>query len=871
MKKTAFIALCISLFIVISTSVAALNIDFTTDEALTFGGYCYYVESGDIYRSALTEMAGSTELFRKNSSGISLVGEKLISLGKNGEVNIYSLTEENGNEYINNYNSSSKYEEEMLLGSLSAKYESNGNPAAISSGNGDAGGVSFGAYQFASKAGVPKTFADWCISTEKAPDIGSRLLTAFDADSNLYGESFKNEWKAIAAEDPTFFLYIQHDFVKEKYYDAIVSRIEKNVENFDMDMYGIALKNVFWSRATQHGVGGSYNVITRAFESIGGFNLQSEEILIRAIYAESGAVSDSGTNPMTGTRAEEYGISGKYMKYYSKNSSAVQLSVYRRLNFNELSDALDMLSEYGGYVSSPENTYKIDSITANEITENSAVLNAMLFNYKLSSVTEYGFFIGKDISNLVEIPVSRENVSKPVISFSASTLSFCGELDAETVYYFGVYALICGEYVSSEIYTFKTKDRQTFSVKYFSDGGELLYECKVKEGMASQYIGDTPKKSPNEQFRYEFSSWKGDESAIFCDTEFYPNFEKKDYKWSGKTAAGFFGGNGTEAFPYIISSGEELAFLSKFVADGNETRGLFFELCDNIVLSSGDSYTLFTPIGNEEYSFSGHFNGNGFKIIGLRIESENLAALFGRMDGGKIENLIIEKAKTSGRISGGIVAEWQNTLSSDSFIRNCSVNGEIIGSEYAGAIAGYAGGEISIFDVTSSGEVKADVCGGIVGLFKGLSLDCCFSSAIVSGKNIGSVCGVLEGTALPQYCYYPESTLLNKYGTPLAEDALKNEDSYLSYDFANTWCIENGCASLAICSMNSFTYRVYGDVDNNGELDIADLVMLIQYIAKWELVLSDNFAQNADVDGNGEIDISDTVMLAQMIAKWDVF
>ena len=35
----------------------------------------------------------------------------------------------------------------MALGDLSASYESNGNPGCVSTGAGDLGGISYGAYQ----------------------------------------------------------------------------------------------------------------------------------------------------------------------------------------------------------------------------------------------------------------------------------------------------------------------------------------------------------------------------------------------------------------------------------------------------------------------------------------------------------------------------------------------------------------------------------------------------------------------------------------------------------------------------------------------------------------------------------------------------
>lgn len=50
----------------------------------------------------------------------------------------------------------SEEQEFDLLGSLSAKYESNGNPGAISNGSGDAGGPSYGALSVPELSGRPE-------------------------------------------------------------------------------------------------------------------------------------------------------------------------------------------------------------------------------------------------------------------------------------------------------------------------------------------------------------------------------------------------------------------------------------------------------------------------------------------------------------------------------------------------------------------------------------------------------------------------------------------------------------------------------------------------------------------------------------------
>ena len=41
-----------------------------------------------------------------------------------------------------------------MLGDIAKKYESNGNPATVSTGHGDLGGQSYGMFQLASRGGI---------------------------------------------------------------------------------------------------------------------------------------------------------------------------------------------------------------------------------------------------------------------------------------------------------------------------------------------------------------------------------------------------------------------------------------------------------------------------------------------------------------------------------------------------------------------------------------------------------------------------------------------------------------------------------------------------------------------------------------------
>ena len=240
----------------------------------------------------------------------------------------------------------------FLLGSLSAKYESNGDPSSISEGK-DTGKVSYGAYQFSSYYGVPMEFARWCISSGEGARTGQRLIDAFTLDNNTYGENFNAVWKAIAQEDAQSFLVLQHNYTKSKYYDVMVSKLENQVSGFDIDDYTIAFKNVIWSRAVQQGA--NSDVIVKAFENLGGFKNQSEDVLIKAVYEQSSKVVDeppyASSIAMERSSAVKYGIDpelveGKYLYYYSRNSSDIQVSVYRRLAVRELADALAMYEKY---------------------------------------------------------------------------------------------------------------------------------------------------------------------------------------------------------------------------------------------------------------------------------------------------------------------------------------------------------------------------------------------------------------------------------------------------------------------------------------------------------------------------------------------
>lgn len=196
------------------------------------------------------------------------------------------------------------------LGFISATYESNGDPACVSSGKGDAGGVSYGEFQFASKTGSADAFV------KSNPTLAARFY-GMKAGTQL----FSDMWKKTAKELPTFG-DMQWEYIKSKFYDVAAAKI-KTAINVDINTKSFALQNVLWSTAVQHGPQGATNIFTSVYKTVS--TKATESDIIKAIYAERGAKKPNGS-----------------MKYFSKCSPAVQQSVSNRF-VKECKDALAIL------------------------------------------------------------------------------------------------------------------------------------------------------------------------------------------------------------------------------------------------------------------------------------------------------------------------------------------------------------------------------------------------------------------------------------------------------------------------------------------------------------------------------------------------
>ena len=153
----------------------------------------------------------------------------------------------------------------MALGDLSASYESNGNPGCVSSGAGDLGGISYGAYQLASSVGSVDAFIEWGMNQDNFYANYANALNQYEVNS----DGFIDEWKSLANDDYNGFLQMQHDYIKAEYYDKACRYLAN--EGFHADNHSDALKDVIWSRAVQYGPGNVVDLFNEALAYVPGY------------------------------------------------------------------------------------------------------------------------------------------------------------------------------------------------------------------------------------------------------------------------------------------------------------------------------------------------------------------------------------------------------------------------------------------------------------------------------------------------------------------------------------------------------------------------------------------------------------------------
>jgi type VI secretion system secreted protein VgrG len=167
------------------------------------------------------------------------------------------------------------------LGNLSMKFETGYRPgqeaaaaATVSSGIGDPGGKSYGAYQLTSSAGSGAQVKAF-LKAEGAP-----WAARFEGLDPTVAGGFDTAWKAVAAENPSAFFEAQHAYIERTHYDRTANAAA--AVGIDVPAQPQAVRDALWSMSVQHH--GAPKIVATAVASLPDGGASSPRELVNALY-----------------------------------------------------------------------------------------------------------------------------------------------------------------------------------------------------------------------------------------------------------------------------------------------------------------------------------------------------------------------------------------------------------------------------------------------------------------------------------------------------------------------------------------------------------------------------------------------------------
>lgn len=234
---------------------------------------------------------------------------------------------------------------------------------------------------------------------------------------------------------------------------------------------------------------------------------------------------------------------------------------------------------------------------------------------------------------------------------------------------------------------------------------------------------------------------------------------------------------------YYINNEQELWNFATKVNGGDTFAGITVYLTKDIKLNCSQT-KQWTPIGNcnvnngnlaqnttNKKAFAGIFDGNGYTISGVYIDSsKNYVALFGYNEG-TIQNLKLKEStiKSSKSYVGGIVAYNTGT------IKNCHNYANVISNSSNGVSGGVSAYSINanLIDCSNKGKMEGvnGFIAGVTGYAKETKIQNCYNAGEVKTNAYAAagVCG-LSQTSWLYNCYNKgEVTAINYAGGVVAE------------------------------------------------------------------------------------------------------
>ncbi len=255
-------------------------------------------------------------------------------------------------------------------------------------------------------------------------------------------------------------------------------------------------------------------------------------------------------------------------------------------------------------------------------------------------------------------------------------------------------------------------------------------------------------------------------------------------------------GAGTSYEPYEIGTAEDLGAVGRY------SRYAWYKLVADVDLTGITWARAPIPV------LRGYFSGNGHRIANLAIEGDAAGdlGLFGRIESGAwvydlgLDNVSVVAENDVTNV-GGLAGNNAGTIVS------CYVTGSVVAGPGTLAVGGIAGSnrEGIIADSYATAGVSggpADCrAGGLVGLNYAGTVSGCYAAGHVISAPGSRYAGPLVGRDM-QFSRIAGSYFLatggpgapggNGLGTSLTDEQMKQQASFVDWDFARTWTICEG-------------------------------------------------------------------------------
>jgi hypothetical protein len=386
-----------------------------------------------------------------------------------------------------------------------------------------------------------------------------------------------------------------------------------------------------------------------------------------------------------------------------------------------------------------------------------------------------------------------------------------------------------------------------------------------------------------------FLSWSGNEDWTIDDGNDYPRLVWEDHPGQLIPTPAYGGGSGTADSPFLIYTPEQLNTIGLIPCHMN----MHFKLMADIDLSQYEG-TEFNIIGIKFIPFTGVFDGDGKKISNFHYSTTTWSdgiGLFGYIEDNN--SLIMDLTLVDPNICSA-AGYYAGALAgvANGMVRNCNVVGGVVkGGDCVGGLLGLADGLVDkcysrcsvianldtgglVGGCTSDGKICNSYAtgsvsalyniGGLAGGSNG-TISKCFASGIVSGNaRVGGLVGQNEGSI--SSCYFLDTAGPdNGYGEPLTDEQMKQQASFINWDFSYTdgdeadWFIQ-------IDEYPILTWQISpADIYTDGRNDFRDFAVFAQYWMRDDCAIYNYYCDWADLDFNGSVDIYD---LIEFMSYW---